>query len=94
MADPVPTIGRIVLYTLTEQDADAIKDRRVSSTETGNTVAAGDVFPMLIVRVWGDDPGPDAVVNGRVFLDGTDTLWVTSVQVGAGPRHFTWPVKS
>jgi len=41
----------------------------------GNTVAVGDVFPMVIVRVWPSDVG---LVNGRVLLDGSDELWVAS----------------
>lgn len=32
-----------------------------------------------------DDTG---AVNGQVILDGTDTLWVTSVKAGEGPRLF------
>jgi len=104
----VPTIGRIVHYTLSEQDADAINRRRTTGASIaermaasqwptgvqahiGNKVNAGDVFPMLIVRVWGDFP--ESAVNGQVFLDGSDALWVTSVSVGAGPRKFTWPTR-
>lgn len=47
----------------------------------GNSVSAGDVFPMIIIRVW---PGDVGNVNGQVLLDGTDALWVTTVgQVAA-----------
>ncbi|MBK9029316.1 MAG: hypothetical protein IPN98_16545 [Propionivibrio sp.] len=46
---------------------------------------------MLITRVWDyGTPNPDAMVNGQVFLDGNDCLWVTSVKVGEGPRTFAW----
>lgn len=100
---PVPTIGRIVLYTLTDQDADRINKRRNSLSgigadmtpdsrfelEGGNKAAQGDVFPMIIVKVWGSTPG--SAVNGQVFLDGNDTLWVTSKQVGVGAGTFGWP---
>lgn len=55
----------------------------------GNTVAAGDVYPMVITRVWGDQP--TSSVNGQVLLDGNDMHWVTSVSHGDGERHFTWP---
>jgi len=83
------SIGRIVHYTVTEGDATATNKRRAdmqrhlqehrdasngSQVHVGNTVRAGDVFPMMITRVWGED-----LVNGQVFLDGNDTLWVTSV---------------
>lgn len=99
-----PSIGRIVLYTLSEQDAEAINRRRVqadmhieehrergdgSQVHVGNSVHAGAVYPMVIIRTWGDTP--DSSVNGQVLLDGNDTLWVTSVSVGEGQRHFAWP---
>lgn len=102
---PVPAIGRIVRYTLSSQDADAVNTRRRdaikhvadhrerrdgSVVHFGNTVVEGDTYPMVITRVWGDQP--DSSVNGSVFLDGNDLLWVTSVQVGAGPRTWCWPV--
>lgn len=92
MTDPVPTIGRIVHYTLTEEDADTINTSRRTSTAKGNQVDAGDVYPLVITRVWGDQP--DSAVNGQVLLDGNDVLWVTSTSVGAGPRHFAWPVRA
>lgn len=100
----IPTVGRIVHYTLSEQDAVQINKRRKDAAEhhgqivedaigyvahTGNGVKAGDVFPMLIVRVWGDQP--QSSVNGHVFLDGNDVFWATSVAVGEGPRTFAWP---
>lgn len=44
----------------------------------GNAVEAGQVYPMLIVRVCGDDPV--SAVNGQVFLDGNDIFWATSRQ--------------
>lgn len=55
----------------------------------GNGVKEGDTFPMLITKVWGDNPS--SAVNGQVFLDGNDVLWATSVCVGDGPRSFSWP---
>lgn len=107
----IPTIGRIVHYTLSESDAQAINRRRDDAiayrhnpagpgthrkptgdqVHIGNKAHEGDVLPMLIVRVWGTQP--DSVVNGQVFLDGNDTLWVTSVGVGEGPRRFAWPTR-
>ncbi len=100
-----PTIGRIVHYTLSEQDADAINVRRANTrrheadhreaanglqVHVGNPASEGDVFPMMITRVW---PG-ETLVQGQVFLDGTDVLWVTSVAEGTGPRTFAWPARS
>lgn len=103
MTQQTPTIGRIVHYVLSEQDADAInarrKDaermRRVDALATGvqnhigNVVQAGDTYPMIIVRVWGSQP--ESAVNGQVLLDGPDTFWATSRSVGEGQGHFAWP---
>jgi len=55
----------------------------------GNVASEGDEYPLLVVRVWPNEfadgrPG----VNGQVFLDGNDTLWVTSV--GEGTENGTW----
>lgn len=97
----IPTIGRIVHYTLSVDDVDAINRRRADALRYsigndtgcqlhfGNEVRSGQVFPMIITRVWGDDA--DAAVNGQVFLDGNDTLWVTSVVQGNDAREWVWP---
>lgn len=97
-------LATFVLYMLTEDDAKAVNKRRSDAKNlnaagvtiasqglgpvihTGNKVEAGDEYPMLVVRVWGPPPGGS--VNGQVFLDGNDTLWVTSVAEGDGPRKF------
>ncbi len=104
---PVPSIGRIVHYMLTEQDATAINRRRADAStyqaadrhdgaqvHVGNPAVAGEVYPMMIVRVWGSEV--DSMVNGKVFLDGNDELWVTSVKdcvshMGPQPGTFVWP---
>lgn len=87
----VPTIGRVVLYTLTEQDAEAINRRRDHArthmdehransngvmVHVGNSVRQGNQFPMIITKVWG--PDIYSAVNGTVMLDGSDTFWATS----------------
>lgn len=85
-----PTIGRIVHYTLAETDVAAIKARRAAAGEhLGNDVEAGQVYPAMIVRVWGDQP--TSACNLQVYLDGRDVEWVTSRCVGEGPFHFAWP---
>lgn len=98
-----PTIGRIVLYTLTDDDAARINKRREdfkvhiereSYLDTGyvahwgNMATPGEVFPMLVVRV----DGGSAVVNGQVFLDGADTLWKVAVPNGPDMGEWEWPV--
>ncbi len=57
----------------------------------GNPVREGDAYPMLITRVWGNEP--ESMVQGQVFLDGNDALWITSVAVGTGPRTYAWPTR-
>ena len=115
------TLGRIVFYKLSSDDATQINRRRTTGdsiaeriknnnlptiepvlggepqeirqkwplgaqAHIGNSVAAGDVFPMLVTHVW--SPG---YVNGQVFLDGNDCLWATSVIEGTGERQWSWP---
>ena len=99
----IPTIGRLVIYKLTASDAEQVNRRRTTAVSIverikvlmwplgaqahiGNTVAEGDEFPMLIVRLWGTTE--TSCVNGQVFLDGSDVLWVTSVSQGINWR---WP---
>lgn len=96
-----PTIGRIVHYRLSDQDAAQINKRRADASahmaehrensngvvvHVGNSVQAGDVYPLVITRTWGG-----SAVNGQVLLDGSDTLWVTSVTEGEGLRNWSWP---
>jgi hypothetical protein len=88
----IPTVGRIVHYTLTANDAAAIKKARADAgfaTQHGNEPHEGDVLPMLIVRPWGEIEGVSA--NGQVFLDGNDTFWATSRTEGEGPGHWSVP---
>lgn len=100
----IPSVGRIVHYKLTAQDAEQVNRRRADwqadraekvtaaigyMAHVGNTASEGDVYPMLIVRVWGMTEGSS--VNGQVFLDGNDTLWVTSVGQGDQPRQWHEP---
>lgn len=97
-----PTIGRIVHFKLAENQAEAINRRRLDfakyrSTDPaysdtgyvahfGNEVRAGDVFPAIIVRVWGG-----GLINAQVFLDGTDTYWATSAAEGDHDGGYFWP---
>lgn len=83
-----PGIGRIVHYTLGESDVANINTRR-GTASAGNRAEVGQVYPAMIVRVWGDAPG--SCVNLQVFLDGPDTEWVTSRAVGMGPGTYAWP---
>lgn len=99
----VPTIGRIVEYKLTGWQADDINQRREDYREraawhsairsgaqlhAGNEVYAGEKYPAMIVKTWGDEP--TSAVNLQVFLDGTDTYWATSVSVGEKEGDYQW----
>lgn len=93
------TEGRIVHYVLSELDVEKVYKRR-TETEVfeGNSARAGDKLPMMIVRIWDHTSG---MVNGKVFLDGNDELWVTSVPFAqvkeheaATPRTWHWIPKA
>ena len=115
-----PSTGRIVQYTLTEDDAKQINRRRTTGSaiaeriknngaeigattnfpdqwpigaqaHIGNTAYAGDIVPLLIVRVWPDEYGPGQPgVNGQAFLDGNDSLWITSAGESPEPKQGKW----
>jgi hypothetical protein len=86
MSVETPTIGGIVIYTLSESDEYQINRRRQDATEqeaglaktgyivhVGNKVQRGQSYPAIVVRAWNDDG-----VNLQVFLDGNDVFWATS----------------
>ncbi len=98
---PQPTIGRTVIYTLTESDAEQINRRRpdgprgadgsgsvVHVVHVGNHASAGDTYPATIVRCFG---GPN--VNLQVQLDGNDLYWATSRPEGDQPGQWAWPTR-
>lgn len=102
----IPTIGRLVHYRLTVYQADDINRRRNDATDkielhraqktgtqvhVGNYVSAGDVFPMMIVRVW--SPVEGGAVNGQLHLDGNDIYWLTSVCEGTREGEWFVPPK-
>lgn len=61
----------------------------------GNIAREGDHYPMIVVRVWDNEFGEGVPgVNGQVFLDGNDQLWVTSVKFSEGPGTCHWIEKA
>jgi hypothetical protein len=102
----IPSTGRIVHYILSDSDVGYIRSLRTARAAVGglgggNAVTAGDQYPMIITRIWAS---PETVtehtsVQGQVFLDGPDTLWVTSRGQGDqpgqwhDPREFPAPPK-
>lgn len=77
-------------FTMSAYEAAKINKRRLDLdyTENGNQVYAGQTFPMIITRVWSD-----TMVNGQILLDGNDSHWATSVNLGEGDGFWSWPVR-
>lgn len=98
------TIGRTVLYRLDSMDVDAIRKSRataVAASEFGGFMRPVEVSetegcdrPMVVVACNPVVRGPGVApmsVNGQVFLDGPDTLWVRGVTEGSGLAEWRWP---
>lgn len=89
-------VGQCVLYRVSEEDTSTINYRRVRAARfpqlrrngeqahLGNAATVGDIYPMVIIRVW-----VNGSVNGQVLLDGNDVLWVTSRAEGDKPGTWT-----
>ncbi len=84
-----PSLGRIVLYTLTTFQAQEVNRSIAHGEQHGNSVKEGQTFPMIVTAVWGDTP--DCYFNGTCFLDGDRTWWVASTSIGEGPGKAIWP---
>ena len=93
------TVGRIVHYVLSEDDARAINARRIATNQipisehipglqyhVGNSAEAGEHCAMVIVKVWNDQ----GLINGKVLLDGMDDYWVTSKSFSDEKKPYTW----
>lgn len=91
------SVGRIVLYTLSQDDVLGIIGQRDAAGVEGryNRPTFGEDYPLVVVRVWDNEYG-DGIpgVNGQVFLDGGDTFWVTSRAEGSGEGTWHWPVRN
>jgi hypothetical protein len=81
-----PSIGRIVHYQLSQDDAIMVTNRRLRTGVDGNHVAVGQTYPAVIVQTFGG-----TTVNLRVMLDGDDLLWVTSRVEGTEAGTWCWP---
>jgi len=84
----MPDIGQVVLYSLTEEQAEEINRRRHESPTQGYGpgVIPGDSVPMVVEAcAAGYDDGLCAVA-GRLLIDDEDeNWWVTSVTEGVAP---------
>lgn len=104
----IPTIGRIVHYRLSADDAAQVNRRRTTAFSIAERIKAA-VWPHGAQAHIGNEAAegdavpmlivktwgdtPGSCVNGQVLLDGNDVLWVTSAMVGEGPRTFSWPTR-
>ncbi len=88
-----PSIGRIVLYVVSEYDAVYINERRSEHAfpQGFNLPQPGDILPLIICRVWPPElyDGKETI-NGQVLLDGSGVLWKTSVHGDEAKALGTW----
>jgi hypothetical protein len=103
----VPSVGRIVHYKLTQQDADQINKRRKDARNknaAGVTLASQELGAVVHTgnEVRAADVYPSVItriwgstdgsaVNGQVLLDGNDLFWATSRLEGEGEGFWSIP---
>jgi len=101
---PKPSIGRMVHYALTEDEADEINARRTDAVRSelvkrrpghmahvGNTVIEEQIVSMTITAVHDGEYVGHYRVNGQCTLDGNDTLWVEGADLGNEAGRWNWP---
>ncbi len=84
----LPDIGQVVLYSLTEEQAEEINRRREQSATPGYGpgVIPGEAVPMLVAACAAGYDDGIAAVAGRLLIDDDDeNWWVTSVMEGVAP---------
>lgn len=101
-----PTIGRIVIYTLTEQDAEQINRRRTTGVEIAKRItedrwslgaqahignSVEQGMAFPMIIVRTWGDTPESAVQGQVLLDGNDTYWATSRVQGEHAGMWRWP---
>ncbi len=90
------TIGRIVHYVLSNQDAETINilnSPGISaplgySSFQGNPAFGGQICPAIVVATFN---APVQTVNLQVFLDGNGSFWAASRHEGDGCGTWHWP---
>jgi hypothetical protein len=83
------TTGPLIAERIKKNTADSSAWPLGAQAHIGNAVSAGDVYPMMVTRIWSP-----SCVNGQAFLDGNDCLWVTSAIEGTGGHNWAWPPRS
>ena len=95
-----PKAGRIVHYTLTEQDAAEINRRRTSGPRIAERLTSGhwpegaqahignqvSVGQVVPAMIVAVWHLPSGRCNLKCFLDGTDEFWATSREVSSEPE--------
>jgi hypothetical protein len=88
-------IGKILIYKLTSEDAAVINRRRTTSVDIrerighgqwpagaqahiGSPVVSGQEYPMIVTST-----STGILVDGQVFLSGSDTYWVENRNRGS-----------
>jgi hypothetical protein len=86
-------LGRQVMYTLTEADADKVNARRAEHPDDAPMLGAGERMPATIVRT------AEVPNGGGRFADevelvvqaGPEPLWILAATEGTGAGHYLWP---
>jgi hypothetical protein len=84
----LPDIGQVVLYSLTEEQAEAItrhRQQQASVSTYGMGVLPGDAVPMLVAACASGYNDGVLAVSGRLLLDDDEDWWVTSITEGVAP---------
>lgn len=89
---PDPTLGRIVHYTLTDEDVRRLDNDRITTLAYGNLPHAGDSVPAIVVG--GMNADAPRTVNLQACLDGNDRLWIANAAEGEEAGQWHYPVKS
>lgn len=100
----VPTIGRVVHYRLTDEEAAKInrwRDQNKTNRgaihagsvgHVGNECSEGQAFAADVVSI--TEFPLRAAINLQVKLDGNDTFWKRDADEGEGPGTWSWPPRS
>lgn len=99
-----PTLGRVVIYTLSEDDAKTINKRRADFEVEKRRIFNDPGSALGYIGHFGNQVEAgmecaadvvrvwsEATVNLQVKLDGNDVLWRTSATLGDGPGKWAWP---
>lgn len=105
----IPTIGRIVIYTLTDEDAQQINRRRTTGASIAARIEEGEWprgaqahignkveqgMQFPMIIVRTWGNTAESAVQGQVLLDGNDTFWATSRVVGEAAGNWMWPART